>query len=130
MTTPDATEAVARAIALIATRHIFPEADQTHVAKWADFHWRDYVVEAQAAIAAHLDALKSAGFVVVPREPSEAMLEASWSNTTRTTVDERMACELGDSKKAHMLKMRRRYRAMIEARKPLPNRHTLRDEIH
>ena len=38
---------------------------------------RDYVREiAQVAIAAHQSALSSAGYVIVPREPTEAMWDA------------------------------------------------------
>lgn len=58
------------------------------------------------------------GWVLVPREPTEAMLEASWSRTVAATPEERMASELGDAKAAHIAKAARRYRAMIAAAPP------------
>ena len=53
--------------------------------------------------------------VLVPREPTEAMLNASWLTTAAATPDERMAMELCDSKAAFKLKLARRYRAMLSA---------------
>jgi isochorismate hydrolase len=53
--------------------------------------------------------------VKVMREPTAAMLAASWDRTVATTPEERMLCELGDAREAHVLKLRRRYRAMIDA---------------
>ncbi len=39
--------------------------------------WHGWKPEARAAIAAHEAALKDAGLVIVPREPTEAMQEAA-----------------------------------------------------
>jgi hypothetical protein len=62
---------------------------------------------ARAIVHAVLEAMRDG--------PSEAMLLASWNNTQKATPAERMAAELGASKDAHMLKMRRRWIAMIDA---------------
>jgi hypothetical protein len=58
----------------------------------------------------------SAAGAWVPLEPTDAMLEAAWDRTVRdVTPDERMACELSSPKDAFVLKMRRRYRAMVSS---------------
>lgn len=43
---------------------------------------------ARAAISAHLSALKEAGMVVVPQEPTRAMKDAALKAMTNATVDE------------------------------------------
>ena len=66
--------------------------------------------------AGHETSLKAARAAIeAMREPDEAMVEAAWSSTERASTDERMAMELCDSKSAFLLKMARRYRAMIDA---------------
>ena len=52
---------------------------------------------------------------VVPIEPTREMLDAAWESTVGVSAEERMATDLGDARKAHDAKMRRRYRAMIDA---------------
>lgn len=73
------------------------------------------VATAVLDLLASRNALVGDGMVAVPRVPTEAMLRASWANTVRATTAERIACELGSTRQVHMLKMERRYGAMIEA---------------
>lgn len=49
------------------------------------------------------------------REPTDAMVEAAWTDTVRASPDERMALELGNAKDAFRHKLKRRHRAMIDA---------------
>jgi hypothetical protein len=53
--------------------------------------------------------------MLVPVEPTEEMLESAWAYTVAVTPEERMASELGDSKTAFKLKMKRRFAAMLSA---------------
>lgn len=49
------------------------------------------------------------------REPTEAMLEASWAHTREVAAETRMMAELADPKVSHIYKMRVRHKAMIDA---------------
>lgn len=66
-----------------------------------------FLVEADAAIAAHLKALADAGYAVVPREPTPEMVGAFWrvKNTGSTEPG-----ETGDDRSDYAA-----YRAMIAA---------------
>lgn len=59
------------------------------------------------------------GWRLVPEEPTEAMLAASWAVTQAATAESRMAHLLGTSKEAHAIKAAQRYRAMTAAA-PIP----------
>ena len=47
-------------------------------------------------------------------KPTDDMLLASWNSTTKVTPEEAMAAELCDAKSAHVHKMRRRWKAVID----------------
>ena len=49
------------------------------------------------------------------REPTEAMLEASWAATRDMSPDERMPALLATGRDAHQIKTKHRYAAMIDA---------------
>ena len=103
----DLVETVARAIAEYGTSHF---GDDSPFDEQSQLQRAMRLGEARAA----LSAIEAAGYRVVPVEPTEAMIEASWQTTIRATPDERMAVILADSKRAgHRLKMRQRYRAML-----------------
>lgn len=85
----DTREAVARALHAMDAPSLGPLE--------ACVNWPAYIPQADAAIAAHLKALADAGFVVAPREPTEAMLDEAY-------------LEIADKDGAT-----RAYRAMIEA---------------
>ncbi len=82
--------------------------------------WRSWAIGRANKALNRFNAERGDG-VWVPREPTEAMLKASWDQTAAATPAERMANELCDTKTAHMHKMRRRYRAMIAAINPEGN---------
>lgn len=67
----DNTEAVARAI-------LDAKNPTLQWEKIAPKHRKILLREAKAAIAAHLEALKEQGFVVVPIEPTEEMVSSGW----------------------------------------------------
>ena len=52
---------------------------------------------------------------LVPVEPTQEMLDAAWQATVRVSAEERMANDLGNTRKAHDVKMRQRYKAMLAA---------------
>lgn len=54
-------------------------------------------------------------FVLVPKEPTQEMLDAAWLNTASASPEEHMAGALGDVRAVHDHKMRRRYAAMLAA---------------
>lgn len=68
----DTREAVARALA-------YQDSAIDDRKRYADEVWEEYLDAADAAITAHLKALADAGYVVVPREPTEAMLDAGFA---------------------------------------------------
>lgn len=53
--------------------------------------------------------------VIVPREPTQAMLDASWRSTGDVCDDERMRVMLMSGPMSHKVKMLRRWRAMLSA---------------
>lgn len=55
------------------------------------------------------------GWVLVPKEPTEAMLDGAWNATVSATAEARMATQLGESRRAHDIKCAQRYRAMLAA---------------
>lgn len=75
MTADKIVESVARALCRDATEGKISVEGAPYEAL-IDTIWRDWETAARAAIAAHTAALAAAGYVIVPREPTEAMLEA------------------------------------------------------
>ena len=84
MTDPATVEKVARALALkehgIVMRHMF----MLPLDQWTAGDRGRYANRAFVALAAHEAAIKDAGMVVIPREPTEAMIndEGTWAYQT------------------------------------------------
>lgn len=53
--------------------------------------------------------------VVVPKEPTQAMLDAAWKATVNATPEQHLASQLCNTRQAHDVKMRSRYAAMLMA---------------
>ncbi len=67
-------------------------------------------------------------WVLVPKEPTRAMIEAAWRTIQNVPNDERMGVLLSSPRTAHSVKMLRRWRAMIAAAPtPLGSGRTLAD---
>ncbi len=62
------------------------------------YYWPDM---ARAVIKAHLTALQEAGFVVVPREPTEAMVAAAEATGDHWYFDESWAAMIAASEPSH-----------------------------
>lgn len=96
---PEIVEHVARAL-----EADFADPAWDDLAETAREAWRE---SARAAIAAHIAALAAAGYVIVPREPTEAMIEAS-----NREIDFRDNADW-DGRKSHLSSGA--WRAMIDA---------------
>ena len=55
------------------------------------------------------------GWVLVPKEPTPAMIDAAWRVVTTVPPDMRMAVLLSSPRNAHHVKMLNRWRAMVAA---------------
>lgn len=62
-----------------------------------------------------LSDLEKAGMVIVPKEPTDEMLEACWRAVRDCPVETRMAMTLAPAQVSHKLKMQHRCRAMLSA---------------
>src|ERR1700730_7471811 len=77
---------------------------------------------ARAAISAHLEALKAAGWVVVPIEPTPEMIESGCMAIARLPRATLMGWELAGNRTAMPQgKMRARWDAMLSAAPPAQN---------
>jgi collagenase-like PrtC family protease len=54
-------------------------------------------------------------FVLVPKEPTPEMIEASWQATANNTREEYMMAQLGSTRAVHARKVKQRWAAMIAA---------------
>lgn len=79
MTRDALVEAVARAICAQSTNAMVSAEDMP---EYVNECWDAWTVEAEELLAA----IEAAGFVVVPREPTRAMLDAASSDLARTGV--------------------------------------------
>lgn len=70
-----------------------------HIEEQVNLHWRKFELEARAA----LSALEAAGYVVVPREPTAAMIDAGGTEDGEWNPNNSAAC------------CRESYKAMIAA---------------
>lgn len=55
------------------------------------------------------------GWVLVPKDPTPAMIEAAWRTIQTVPADDRMAVLLASPRSAHQVKMLNRWRAMVAA---------------
>jgi hypothetical protein len=100
-------EAVARQIVMTQlTRQYIGELANIGVMIEIDRVWPEFVPEARAALAAHEAALAEAGMVIVPREPTKAMLGAGADLIWTRVCNDQNGCN------AHALLA---WRAMIDA---------------
>jgi hypothetical protein len=83
-------EAVARALCLRYLKSWYPDRSDEKLAETVERQWREHVPTAQTAISAHSAALKEAGTVMVPVEPTEAMCDfAAFADVPWEFVDTR-----------------------------------------
>lgn len=55
------------------------------------------------------------GWVLLPKDPTPAMIEAAWRTIQTVPADARMAVLLASPRNAHQVKMLNRWRAMVAA---------------
>ncbi len=113
-------EIIARAICAGDWRRRYPRAMADSVAAHVSVFWRNYIPSAQAV----LSALSDAGMVIVPKEPTGVMIEASVTaikdHLRSLNMDERiLSTRIRFSKSVAWIgtaeKHALRYRAMISA---------------
>jgi len=90
-------------------------ADQRSLVRELDVLLNGAGAAEQASLCDIVSQVRGDRWALVPREATDAMMDAAWAVTVAVTPEERMLLTLGDNRQAFRLKAARRYRAMVDA---------------